>query len=122
MMAMRIRPEEAVQREIIVYLDAVLPRALIMAIPNGARRTRTGRASNAIAGLCPGAPDLVVALPGGKVLWIEVKAPNGHASSSQIAIHSAMKALGHTCVIARSQDDVRRALVRLGVETREAMA
>jgi hypothetical protein len=116
----RQRLEETTQRAIVAWIELCVPYAIPIAIPNGARRTFAGRATNGVPGLRKGAPDLVVALPGGKVLWLEVKAPSGRVSADQIALHGKLNARGHTVAVVRSIDDVRRAFHVLGVETREA--
>lgn len=118
-MTLASRLEDATQRQIIAYIEAVVPRVLVWACPNGSRRTATGRPANAVPGLRKGAPDLICALPGGKTLFIEVKAPKGRASAEQEAFHGKLHALGHFCIIARDLDDVRRAFEVIGVETRE---
>lgn len=116
---MRKRPENDIQRAIVKYIGAVLPHGLVMAIPNASRRTVNGRPMNAAPGLLPGAPDLVVALPKGQVLWLEVKAPKGRPSSNQITVHGRLNSLNHTCAVVRSIDDVQQVFNHLGIETRE---
>lgn len=113
--------ESGIQRDIVRYIKAVIPNSVVIAIPNGARRTVNGYAANAVAGLLPGAPDLVIALPeGGKVLWMEVKAPKGRVSENQILVHGLLNAAGHNCVVVRSIEDVRNAFSFLKIKTREA--
>ena len=48
-MTLRARLEEKIQREIISYIAAVAPRALVFACPNAAPRAFGGRASNGAA-------------------------------------------------------------------------
>lgn len=116
----RQRQEEHVQREIIAYLAAAVPHAIVFAVPNAVHRTRHGRA-NAVAGMMRGAPDLVALLPAGKTLLIECKAACGRLSDAQLAFAGKCAVISHHCITARSHDDVRRALAALGVETREAL-
>lgn len=116
---MRKRPENDIQRAIVKYINAVLPHGIVMAIPNASRRTVGGKPMNAAPGLLPGAPDLVVALPKSRVVWLEVKAPKGRASSNQITVHGRLNSLGHTCAVVRSIEDVQRVFDYLGIETRE---
>ena len=116
---MRKRPENDIQRSIVKYVQAVLPHGLIMAIPNGSRRSANGKPMNAAPGLLSGAPDLIVVLPRGKVLWLEVKAPKGRVNMHQIHVHGKLSGLNHTCAVVRSIDDVQRAFDTLGIETRE---
>lgn len=112
--------ESGIQRSIVQYLRTVIPHSVVMAIPNGSQRTKTGRPANAVPGFLPGAPDLVVALPRGGVLWVEVKSPVGRVSENQLLVHGLLSAAGHNCVVVRSVDDIRQALAFLKIETREA--
>jgi hypothetical protein len=43
----------------------------------------------------PGHPDLVVALHGGRVLWLELKAKSGRLSEDQKRVRLMLMALGH---------------------------
>lgn len=61
-----------------------------------------------------GVPDVCVALNGGKVLWVELKAPDGRPSSEQIAFHIRLRGLGHDCMIAWSVEEVLARLRQLG--------
>ena len=118
-MTQRQHDEDKIQRSIIDYIEAVIPHALVFAIPNAARRSWRGRATNAVSGLKRGAPDLCVCLSGGEVLWIEVKSDNGRLSQDQLAFAGKLRALKHNYILARSIDDVRISLLKLGIETRE---
>lgn len=117
---MRIQHEAAVQKQIVEYIRAVLPKAIVAAIPNGSQRTASGRPANAVAGLLPGMPDLVIVLPEGKVLWAEIKSEKGRVSPAQLNVHGQLNALGHVCVVLRSVEDTRHALKYLNIKTREA--
>jgi len=112
--------EAALQRAIVQYLDAVLlPSYRAFAIPNAAPRTRTGHASNAVAGLRKGVPDLAI-VGGSKVYFIEVKTPRGVLSDeqSEFGVWCVTKAfVGWACC--RSLDDVKTALAHWNIETRE---
>lgn len=115
-----MRPEDTIQDAIVVFVRTVAPSVRIAAVPNAARRTEGGRASNAVPGLTPGWPDLAVALPGGRTLWWEVKTPKGRLDPPQIIIHADLVALDHAVTVVRSIDDARGALAAAGIETREA--
>ena len=107
-MALRLRLEEAIQREVIAYIAAVIPRAIVFAVPNASPRLRGGRASNGAPGLMKGAPDLIAVLPGSRVVFIEVKTAKGSSSMDQIAFSGRCNALGQPYFVVRSQDDCRR--------------
>ena len=113
--------EAQIQRNIVDYLHAVLPKdSRVVAIPNAARRTRTGGAANAVAGLSPGLFDLMIIEAGGGVYFIEVKTDKGKFSPAQEGWKEWF-VLNHVphCV-ARGVDDVRIALAAWRIETREA--
>jgi hypothetical protein len=103
--------EDVIQDAIVRYLRTILPRAITFAVPNG--RTK-------VSGITRGAPDLCVALPGGGVLWFEVKTKSGVVDREQKAFHARLVEAGHLVAVVRSIDDVRLALNVWGVLSREA--
>ena len=111
--------EADIQRAIVEYCNAVLlPSHRIFAVPNASRRTLGGRASNAVAGLLPGVPDLMI-VGAGKAWFIEVKGPKGVLSDAQsdFGIWCITKG-GMPWVCARSVDDVFEFLLHCGIPTR----
>lgn len=50
----------------------------------------------------PGFPDLVIALPGGRTLWIELKSKSGRLDSEQKRFRLMLLALGHEWHMCRS--------------------
>lgn len=106
--------ESQLQRAVIDYLRVALVRGLAFAIPNAARRTQWGRASNAVPGLMPGAPDVLVVTEG-RPVFVELKTPKGRLSDAQVAAHAALKAAGATVLVCRSVEEVERALRDWGV-------
>ena len=113
--------EASIQRAIVKYLHAVLPRdCRVAAIPNAAHRTHTGRAANAVAGLSPGLFDLMIVEAGGGAYFIEVKTDKGKLSAAQEGWKEWFVLNHYPHCIARSVDDVRAALAHWRIETREA--
>jgi hypothetical protein len=115
----KAQSEAQIQKAIVDYLRAVLPHAIVSAIPNGSQRTASGRPANAVAGLLPGMPDLMVLLPQGRVIFFEVKAAKGRVSDNQLNIHMQMQPLDHVVAVVRSIDETRNALKIWGIETKE---
>jgi hypothetical protein len=111
--------ENDIQRQIVDWIRYVAPECMVVAIPNGSRRTISGRAANAVPGLTPGAPDLVVIRPKGEVLWLEVKSEKGYVSDNQLKFHCELHVRNHTCAVVRSIDDVRLAFKHVNIKTRE---
>ena len=112
--------ENQLQRQIVNYLESVLPKThRAFAVPNASRRTAGGRASNAVPGLRPGVPDLMI-VGQGRAFMMEVKAPKGKLSDAQN--EWAMWATNAGMVpwaLVRSVDDVRTCLTVWGIPTRE---
>ena len=117
----RAKPEEKIQREIVQYLRTVMTKDYrVIAVPNAARRTRGGRAGNAVPGLSKGFPDLLIVEAGGGAYAIEVKAPKGVISPEQNEWKQWFFLHSFPHCVARSVDDVKVALTHWKIETREA--
>jgi hypothetical protein len=111
--------ENQLQKQIVDWIRFCVPSVIVFAIPNAARRTRGGRASNAVPGLMPGAPDLCCMLPQGRVLWLELKTAKGTTSPQQEAFAELARIRGHVYRVCRSVDHVRAAFVACDVHIRE---
>jgi hypothetical protein len=112
--------EASIQRGIVDYVQAVAPQCLIFAVPNASRRTKGGRASNGVAGLTAGIPDLCIIAPGGVAYFMEVKTPKGRLSDAQFTILNRLTGLHSEWQIVHSIDDARYALKCWNILTREA--
>ena len=53
-----------------------------------------------------GAPDRVLMLPGGRLVWVEVKQPGAKPERHQAREHERMRAVGQTVVVVDSRDGV----------------
>jgi hypothetical protein len=115
-----VRPEDKIQKTIVAYIEAVVPDVFVFAIPNAARRTRGGRAGNAVPGLRAGMPDLCF-LHEGRPYFVEVKVPGGKGlSRAQVDCRRDLNDLAIEVTIATSIEDIRWALARWLITTREA--
>ena len=47
----------------------------------------------------PGAPDRIVLLPGGRVLWVECKRPGARPRPLQARLHDQLRALGQVVLV-----------------------
>lgn len=71
--------------------------------------------SESIVHLAPqGTPDLLVLLPGGKVLWVEVKTRVGRIRPDQVQMHERLRNTGHDVIIVRSVDELIDAMKTRG--------
>lgn len=105
------------QRAIVSYLRrCVTP--WVFHVPNGGLRDPRVAAKLKADGVLPGVPDIGVVLPGGKILWIEVKAPGGRLSEAQIAFRDHIMATGGLWCLAYDIDGVERALASYGIASR----
>ena len=125
-MTRRGTPEADLQRAIVHALRVALPRTAIIHHsanevtepgPRGARRQAilTGM------GVHPGFADLMV-ISGGRVLFLELKAPKGRLRPSQEAFRDAVQAQGFGWALVRCLDDALGALADHGFACRIAQS
>jgi hypothetical protein len=116
---MRQQIEAGIQRQIVDYIRFVAPDLLVFAVPNGSQRTASGRPANAVYGMVPGAPDLVVVCPLGRIFFLEIKSPKGRVSDAQFAFHTELHKRNHTVAVVRSIDEVKLVFEALEIETKD---
>jgi hypothetical protein len=80
-------------------------RPIVFAVPNGGKRNAAEAANLKTQGVLAGIHDLIIWLPGGSSILIEMKATNGHLSTSQVGIHAHVKQLGFPSIVAYSAED-----------------
>jgi hypothetical protein len=110
------------QAAIVAYVRWTCPQVIIFAVPNGGLRTKAEAARLKWTGVLAGVYDLVLVLPRGRTAFWETKTDRGRLSADQQAFRDRLVLLGHQHAVVCSIDDARRELIRLGVETREAVA
>ena len=119
----RQNPERAFHAVVADYLRASLPAGWRWStFPAGELRTERTAALLKRLGVQPGWPDIIVQLPDGRDLHLELKAPKGVLSPDQKAHQAACEAVGAPYVVARTLDDVRAAVRAYGLPTRERAA
>jgi hypothetical protein len=84
-------------------------------IPNGLRRTKATGGRLKAMGVRPGVPDLVLWLPHGRLLMLELKWGKGEVSEAQAVFHRVMGRLGHCVVVCYTLEEVEEALRSVGV-------
>lgn len=100
--------ENQLQQSIVTYfnntycLKNMNPRGMIFAIPNGGSRHFLEAKTLKSTGTLAGASDLIVILPNGKLLFIELKVGKRTQSDEQTDFESRVKALGYEYHIVRS--------------------
>ena len=111
--------EDQIQRELLGWLKAVCPNALVFAVPNGEHRNKRTAAKLKGQGVLPGAPDLVVAHDG-VIAFIEVKRPKGRQSPAQIEFQDRCAEQRLPYGVVRGKGDLKAFLDDIGIRTREA--
>jgi hypothetical protein len=103
------RPSEHIiqSRLMNILVYALRPELECRAIPNGGLRKRRVAIQLKAEGVKPGTPDLFVALPAGRIAWLEMKTDVGSLRQEQKDFRDKVLALGHLWRMARS---VREAL------------
>lgn len=115
------RPEEQLQLAVAQFLRLAAPDLLWWAVPN--QRGTRSLIENAILkrlGVRPGVPDIGMILPGGVAGFIELKAPKGRLTETQVEFAQAVQGRGGRWLLCRSIEDVRAALVGWNVPLRIA--
>ena len=115
--------EGRIQSAIVDFLRLVLtPDYIVYANANAARRTAGGRASNGVAGLLPGIPDLSVVCPDSGILFFEVKTPRGRLSEAQQHVIRQLLKNGTRVAVVTTIADVEAKLAIWNIPTRIARA
>lgn len=123
-------PERDFQVEQVAYLRGALPPgAVLFAVTNehAARAKSPGararfHAKRRAQGVAPGFPDIGIALADARVVWVENKSPRGVLSDAQRDMHAALRALGHSVIVARDIEGTRAGLIAAGVALSEGAA
>ena len=115
-------PEELLHRSVIEWLGWVKPNCLYFHPYNGAYMSKATAGKGKALGVLPGVADLVFVLPGGRVRFIELKAPKGVLNDSQKAFRDNVRDLGCRYTVARSIEDVSQILEAWGVTFAHAHA
>jgi hypothetical protein len=100
-------PEGAVVKACLEYLT--LRGAFVWRNNSGALRNKKGRP--VFFGKV-GSSDILGVLPGGRFIAVECKAPNGRLSEPQLDFLTEIERMGGLAVIAKSVEDLEKALRR----------
>ena len=115
--------ESQIQKQMIALLIRAFPQVLPAHVPNGQLlsglvRKQLGSRSGAEVmgkvasfqrsmGLVPGWPDLLLACPGGRMLFVEVKSCTGELSDEQIEVHRELRARRFAVRVCRTVNDLQ---------------
>ncbi len=106
-----MKSESALQQQIFNWynnnycLKNMVNRGMIFSIPNGGTRNIMEAMTLKATGLLKGASDLIVILPNGKLMFVELKQPKGIQSIDQKDFENRVKILGFEYHIIKSLDE-----------------
>lgn len=113
--------EEQFQKQVVAYLDVVLPHdcfyTAINPIPS---KTIAVAARSKTMGMKAGVPDLMLNYDR-KAFWLELKTTKGRLSPAQIMVRSRIREAGGEVYVCSTLEEVRDALISQGVPIREAL-
>lgn len=107
---MKVNTESSLQQDCYIHFNNTHclkhhnPRGIIFSIPNGGTRDIREAITLQRTGLLKGASDLIVILPNGKLLFVELKLTKGIQSPEQKDFESRVKLLGFEYHLIRSLD------------------
>jgi hypothetical protein len=95
-------------------------RPKVFAVPNGGKRNAAEATNLKAQGVLAGVTDLIIMLPLGKTIWLEMKADEGRMSPTQKLFSENAQALGHHINAAYSAEqalaEIRLMLMQAGFE------
>ena len=107
------KSEARIQQEICIWLKNNYgtklnnPQCAIFSVPNEGKNAKE-QASKIATGLMSGVSDLIVLLPGMRVLFVEVKDARGTQKPKQKAFERIVTALGFPYYLVRSLEDFQK--------------
>ena len=110
---MKKKSENNIQQQIVIWytnnycLKTQNPQGLIFSVPNGGNRNMLEAMTLKATGLLAGVSDLIVILPIGKILFVELKTPTGIQSDAQKDFMRRIENLGYIYKIIRTLDEFK---------------
>lgn len=104
--------EHTEQTKFVQYVRVIYPEIMCWSIPNGAGTSASNRLHLSHEGLLAGMPDLMLMLPGPRVLALEFKRPDGtgRLSEAQNRAIERLKTIGCTVGVVESFDAAKAVL------------
>ena len=110
--------EDDLQIYLLDLLRVNFPKAVITHIPNQVNRRGKGGMIEAgrkrKQGVLKGFPDILVALPEGRCVFIEMKAPKGRVKPEQKAVLERLRDLGFQAEVVRNHETADDLVWRMG--------
>lgn len=107
--------EDALQIAVITLLESARkPGVIYWHTPNGGKRNVREAVRFKRMGVLAGVSDLIISLPSGKMVFLELKSRRGRLSDEQKAFMEGMDSHGHMTWVARTLDEATRLLTDAG--------
>jgi hypothetical protein len=100
-----MKQESKIQQEIFKDFHNRHPTFIIHSVPNGGTRNKLEAIELKRTGLVSGIADLIIHLPDGLCVMVEVKNESGKQSKEQIKIQNKMIAMNSNYILVRSLKD-----------------
>lgn len=103
--------ENIIQQQIVIWfnnnycLKSHIQRGLIFSVPNGGTRNLKEALTLKSTGLLGGVSDLIIILPNGKLIFVEVKHGKNKQSDNQRIFQSRVEKLGYDYWLVYSLDE-----------------
>ena len=111
---LNMQSEKQLQQQVLAWLR--FNRFLCWHVPNmGFFNRKTNRYNIVSSDHVAGIPDIHVILPGGEVVFIELKSEKGKLSPAQKAMLEKLASLGHSTFVARDLQTVERYFKETGL-------
>tara|TARA_R110000868_G_scaffold310381_1_gene571609 strand:- start:189 stop:542 length:354 start_codon:yes stop_codon:yes gene_type:complete len=100
-------PEDVIQQKCVIWfrnnygLKTQTPRYILFSVPNSGKDVKEQSYKKA-TGMMPGVSDLILLMPNGVTIFIEMKTEKGRQSDSQTEFENAVKQLGFVYIVCRS--------------------
>jgi hypothetical protein len=100
-----MKQESKIQQEIFIDFHNKHPDLIIHSVPNGGTRNKLEAIELKRTGIVAGIADLIIHLPDGISVMVEVKNESGKQSKEQIKIQDKMIAMNSNYILVRSLKD-----------------
>jgi hypothetical protein len=113
---MKIKPENKIQQECLIYLAQKYPDNIIHSIPNEIPYPLPAQIMGKIIsllesfGMLKGAPDLIMHAPNGICYCIEIKTETGKQSLAQIQFQKRIEKINGNYIVVKSLEQLKQIL------------
>jgi hypothetical protein len=111
-------PEDVIQQKCVIWfrnnygLKTHNPRYLLFSVPNSGKDGKEQSYKKA-TGMMAGVADLILLMPNGKCIFVEMKTEKGTQSPNQKIFESAVNDLGFTYIVCRSFEQFQEEIQKL---------